>query len=230
VSRIALLAGVALLAAAAAPADARKATTRPVGSKPLTDRAAAKRVDRSRWEPRPANRDENRRVPTRRELRRFYARSDMEYKRRVTGRFRGTTDEILQWVAHKHGIATDVVRAVAVQESWWRMSAIGDGGDSFGIMQMRRPYHCCLPLMRRSTAFNADYWGAIVRAYYDGKMTWLNDVERGRDYAAGDLWGSVGAWFAGRWWTDGAARYVEEVRRHRRQRTWRSADFRGGDG
>jgi membrane-bound lytic murein transglycosylase MltF len=64
----------------------------------------------------------------------------MEYKRRVTGRFRGTTDEILQWVAHKHGIAEDVVRAVAVQESWWRMSAVGDGGDSFGIMQMRRPY------------------------------------------------------------------------------------------
>ena len=228
-TRLALIVAAASLLAAPAGA-AGDATTRPVGSKPLRDGVAAKRVDRSKWEPRPSNRAENRRIPTRRELRRFRRRSDMEYKRRVTGRFRGTTDEILQWVAHKHGIEEDVVRAVAVQESWWRMSAVGDGGDSFGIMQMRRPYHCCLPLMKRSTAFNADYWGAIIRAYYDGRMTWLNDVERGRDYAAGDLWGSIGAWFAGRWWTDGAARYVEEVRRHVRERTWRTRDFRAGDG
>ena len=223
--RLALAAAVTLLLPAPAAADA-KAKTRPVGAKPLPDRVAAKRVDRSRWEPRPSNRDENRRVPTRRELRRFHRRSDMEYRRRVTGRFRGTTDEILQWVAHKHGIDEDVVRAVAVQESWWRMSAVGDDGDSFGIMQMRRPYHCCLPLMRRSTAFNADYWGAIIRAYYDGRMTWLNDVERGRDYAPGDLWGSVGAWFAGRWRTAPAERYIADVRRIRRERTWRRSFFR----
>jgi hypothetical protein len=72
-----------------------KATTRPVGSPALSDRDAARRVCRSAWEPRPDNADENRRVPTRAELRRFRHRSEMPYKDRVTGRFRGTTDEII---------------------------------------------------------------------------------------------------------------------------------------
>ena len=80
----------------------------------------------------------------------------------MSGRFRGTTDEIIQWAAHKHGIAENVVRAVAVKESWWRMSTVGDNGDSFGLMQVRRPYHCCPFLARGSTAFNVDYWGAII--------------------------------------------------------------------
>ena len=40
-------------------------------------------------------------------------------------------------------------------------------------------------------------------------MGWLNSVERGREYRAGDLWGSVGAWYAGRWWTDPAKQYID---------------------
>ena len=74
------------------------------------------------------------------------------------------------------------MRAVAVIESYWRMSTVGDNGDSFGLFQIRRPYHCCPAYARGSTAFNADYYGAIIRAYYDGKMPWLNDVERGETY------------------------------------------------
>ena len=130
--------GVLLLLALGLPAavSAAPATTRPVGSPPLSDRTAAAR-----------------------ELRFFRRHSDMTYKRRVSGRFRGTTDEIIQWASHKHGIAEDVVRAVAVKESWWRMSTVGDDGDSFGLMQVRRPYHGCPFLARGSTAFNADYWG-----------------------------------------------------------------------
>jgi hypothetical protein len=209
-----------------AAATAAPARTRPVGSEALSDRAAAARVDRSRWEPRPANRDENRRMPTRGELRYFRRHSDMPYKRRVTGHFRGTTDEILQWAAHKHGIAVNVVRAVAVQESWWRMSAVGDDGDSFGLMQVRRPYHCCPFLAQRSTAFNVDYWGAIIRSYYDGQARWLNTVERGERYRAGDLWGSVGVWVSGRWRTQQSLEYIRAVRRHRRERTWRQGYFR----
>ena len=225
-----VLIGVCLMFMLGLPAAAMAAParTRPVGSEPLSDRAAAALVDRSRWEPRPANRNENRRMPTRGELRYFRRHSDMPYKRRVTGHFRGTTDEILQWAAHKHGIAEDVVRAVAVQESWWRMSAIGDDGDSFGIMQVRRPYHCCPFLARGSTAFNVDYWGAIIRSYYDGRATWLNTVERGERYHAGDLWGSVGVWVSGRWRTEASLEYIRAVRSHRRARTWRREYFRGG--
>jgi hypothetical protein len=203
-----------------------RAVTRPVGSRPLPDRLAARLVRHSTWEPKPSNRDENRRVPTRAEIADFYRRSDMTYKRRVAGRFRGTTDEILQWAAHKHGLNENLVRAVAVKESWWRMSTVGDNGDSFGIFQIRRPYHCCVPLARGSTAFNADYWGAIIRSYFDGRETWLNTVERGRRYRAGDIWGSIGAWFAGRWHTPGADGYIRDVRRIMREHTWRTHGFR----
>ena len=80
------------------------AKTRPVGSPPLSDARAARRVKRARREPRPENAAANSRTPTRAEIAYFYAHSDMTYKRRVTGRFRGTTDEILQWAAHKHGV------------------------------------------------------------------------------------------------------------------------------
>ncbi len=82
-----------------------------------------------------------------------------------------------------------MLRSVAVHESWWEMDTLGDNGDSFGIFQVRRPYHCCLPFMRDSTAFNADYYGGIMRAYYDGKMDWLNNPDvrpdNGRKYKAG---------------------------------------------
>jgi hypothetical protein len=228
VVRLLLLCVAALGLVAAAPADARtkKAKTRPVGSKPLPDRKAAKRVRRTGYEPRPGNREENRRIPTRQELRFFRRNSDMTYKRRVTGRFRGTTDEIIQWAAHKHGIGEDLFRAVAVRESWWRMSVVGDNGDSFGLMQIRRPYHCCPRLARRSTAFNVDYYGAIIRSYFDGRETWLNTVERGQDYRAGDLWGAVGAWFSGRWHTPPAEGYIAEVKQIRQERTWRKKLFR----
>jgi hypothetical protein len=235
--RRALIAVTALVGvmggASVTPADARppchrvgKAKTRPVGSRPLSARCAAKRVRRSRWEPRAENRAANRRIPSRRELRYFRRHSDMTYRRRVSGRFRGTTDEIIQWAAHRHGINEDVMRAVGVQESWWRMSTIGDSGDSFGLFQIRRPYHCCPHLARYSTPFNADYYGAIIRAYFDGRERWLNDVEHGKRYKPGDLWGSVGAWFSGRWHTPAAEGYITKVRQTLRERTWRRRVFR----
>jgi hypothetical protein len=149
----------------------------------------------------------------------------MPNRRRVTGNFRGTTDEVIQWAAHKWGFHPDLLRAVATVESWWRMSTVGDGGDSFGLFQMRRPYRCCLPLMARSSAFNADYYGGILRSYYDGRETWLNTVQRGRDYRAGDLWGSVGAWFSGRSHWGGADAYAATVRQRLRERVWRAGWF-----
>jgi hypothetical protein len=220
--------GVFLLLVLVFPAavGAAPARTRPVGSPPLSDKAAAARVDRSAFEPRPSNRAENRRIPTRRELRYFRRNSNMTYKRRVTGHFRGTTDEIIQWAAHKHGIAEDVIRAAAVLESYWRMSTLGDDGDSFGLMQVRRPYHCCPFLARNSTAFNVDYYAAIMRSFYDGNEKWLNTVERGERYRAGDLWGGVGVWFSGRWRTEPSLEYIRRVRGFRRERTWRKPFFR----
>jgi hypothetical protein len=212
--------------AATARADTRAARSQPVA---LGDTAAAEMVDRSRWEPRPVNREANRHTPSRRTLRRFRRWSELPraYRRAVTGDFTGTTDEILQWAARKWGFAPDIFRGVATIESWWKMTAIGDDGQSFGIMQVKRGPHCCFPATRRSTAFNVDYYGAWLRAVYDGRFRWLNTVERGERYRRGDLWGSVGVWYSGRW-RHGTGDYITRVKRMIRQRVWRRDGFRRG--
>jgi hypothetical protein len=211
-------------AAAAASAETRAARSTPVA---LGDIQAAELVDTSRWEPRPANREANRRRPSKDTLRRFRHSTHLPraYKRRVTGGYTGTTDEIIQWAARKWGFSPDIFRAVGVVESWWKMSAIGDDGRSFGIMQVKRGPHCCFPATRRSTAFNLDYYGAWLRAVYDGRFRWLNDVERGERYRRGDLWGSVGVWYSGRW-RYGTGEYIRRVKETIRQRVWRRDGFR----
>jgi hypothetical protein len=195
------------------------------GTDPLRDAVAAGRVNQTSWEPRGENAQENRRRPDDGQLRDFRHRSYMVNRHEVTGRYRGTTDEILQWAARKWGFDPDLFRAVAYVESSWKMSTVGDGGLSFGLFQMKKTYHCCLPLSSKYSAFNADYYGAILRAYYDGRETWLNDVERGARYHAGDLWGSVGSWFAGRWRTAPALDYIGKVQRALRDEPWREPWF-----
>jgi hypothetical protein len=210
--------------AAAARSETRAARSLPVA---IGDEAAAALVARSGWEPRPQNRDENHRRPSADTLRRFRHASELPraYKRRVSGDYTGTTDEIIQWGARKWGFAPDVLRAVAVVESWWRMSAIGDGGESYGLMQVKRGPHCCFPATRRSTPFNVDYYGAWLRAAYDGRFRWLNNVARGERYTRGDLWRSVGLWYSGRW-RYGTGDYISRVKEALRQRKWRRAGFR----
>jgi hypothetical protein len=213
--------------ASCAAALGRCQVARPrVGIPPLSDPAAAQIVHRSRWEPRPDNAAANQRVPSASDLAYFGAHSKMPYKDRVTGGFTGTTDEIIQWAAYKHGLDSNLLRAVAAIESWWHMSMNGDNGDSFGLFQIRRPYHCCDFLAANDTAFNADYYGAIIRAYYDGRQRWLNTVSgNGARYRAGDLWGSVGAWFSGRWHDAGAESYIAKVKQYLRERVWRQPNF-----
>jgi hypothetical protein len=200
---------------------------------PLSDARAAALVHRSSWEPRTDNGATRYRMPTRAHLRLFWAQSTMPYARYVTGHFTGTTDEIIQWAAYKWGFAPDLLRAVASVESWWRMSTNGDSGDSFGLFQVRRPYHCqgvVCDWFRDDAAFNADYYGAILRSYYDGVETWLNTVSgNGAPYRAGDLWGSVGAWFSGRWRDPGALQYIAHVQTNLAQRIWRTPEFAGGN-
>ncbi len=227
--RIAILGTVlALMAVGAAPASAASlgsVTVKDPGFDPLRDGEAAARVKQTNWEPRRGNARENQRRPSDDQLEDFRRRSEMVNRRHVTGRYRGTTDEILQWAARKWGFDPNLFRAVAAVESYWKMSAVGDGGLSFGIFQMKRTYHCCLPLSSKYTAFNADYYGAILRAYYDGRQTWLNDVERGERYRAGDVWGSVGSWYAGRWRTAEALDYIRRVQQTLRAEPWNDRWF-----
>jgi autotransporter family porin len=209
-----------------------KATLRPVGSGPLGDAEAASRV-RPRGERRPGNSTENQTTPTRSELERFYAADSWGncnwLRSRVTGNFTGTTDEVIQWAAHKWGLNEDVVRAVAVKESNWNQGFHGDigNGDSYGLMQVKSSVsRGTYPLSRRSTAFNVDYYGASQRYYLNGCADWMDDQRgNGRSYSSGDQWGSVGAWFSGRWYDYRAEDYIAAIKRELSSRKWENAGF-----
>ncbi len=167
----------------------------------------------------------------------------------ITGNFTGTTEEIMQWVACKWGIDEDVVRAQIAKESWWHMDAYGDltsnqsdcpprfqtgtGScpESIGLGQIRYRFH--EPAFANdnaidSSAYNLDYTYARWRACFEGYETWFNQFERGSEYAAGDMWGCVGAWFAGRWHTPPANTYIVAVQDFLAQQIWETAAFQGG--
>jgi hypothetical protein len=164
----------------------------------LNDWEAADRVDRHGWEPRWRNWDQNNRTPADWELHEFFATTKYwgscgEWlKERITGNFTGTTDEIIQWGAYKWGIDPDIVRAVAVKESYWNQDGEGDWDEwgnsrSHSLIQIRDDVNpATYPLSRESTAFALDYYGATLRFYYDGCADWL-----GWGYGAGDIWGAV---------------------------------------
>ncbi|HEY2689192.1 MAG TPA: hypothetical protein VGJ50_12180 [Streptosporangiaceae bacterium] len=167
---------------------------------------------------------------------------------RIDGDFTGTTSEILRWAACKWGINAGIVFAQAAVESWWNQTTLGDwdsdasacppghglGADgkpgqcpqSYGILQNRYPFEqASWPGIGSSTAMNADTAYAIWRSCYDGYETWLNNVPHGTPYAAGDAWGCVGRWFAGRWHTAAADQYVAKVRQYLSERIWTTPDF-----
>lgn len=219
--------------------------TLPPGSALPGDEECAARVRRHPWEPRPENYQANHTIPSEVNIPEWggvNAAANAAIRPRVTGNFTGTTDEILQWAACKWGFDEDTVRAQAVKESDWRQAATGDWeeGDcpdkdpglcphSFGLLQVRwnadRGSRGTFPLARDGTAFAVDYALAAWRSCYEGYDIWLNDLERGRPYVAGDEWGCVGRWYAGRWYAHGADEYIDAVRRHRAALTWRTAGF-----
>ena len=84
-------------------------------------------MNHTNWEPRRGNAQENQRRPSDDQLAEFRRRSEMVNRRYVTGRYRGTTDEILQWAARKWGFDPDLFRAVAAVESYWNMSRWATG-------------------------------------------------------------------------------------------------------
>ncbi len=102
----------------------------------------------------------------------------------------------------------------------------GQCPESFGILQNRYPYeHSGWPGIATSTAMNADLAYGIFRACFEGYEGWLNTVEQGQHYAAGDAWGCIGRWFAGRWHTQLANDYTARVKDYLSQRIWETANF-----
>jgi len=224
-----LLAGCSTGLAKATPTPGgARATLLQVSADLPSDQEAAARVRRSSWEPRPGNAAANRTVPTADQLasyRRSYVSDGgsprfEQLKARVTGSFRGTTDEVIQWAAWKWGLPEDVIRAEAVDESRWDMGTVGDRGQSFGLMQIKGVAQPgTYPLSRTSTAFNLDHYGFVIRSYFEGVHPWL------RDARSGDFWGAIGAWWSGSYRDPGAEAYIERVQGFLADRDWERPGF-----
>lgn len=144
---------------------------------------------------------------------------------RIDGRFTGTTEEIIRWGACKWGFDEDIIRAIAVNESWWMQSTQGnyEGGSptAFGLLQVKVTVHeNTWPWALESTAFNIDYALAWRRSCYEGYFShWIPT------HAAGDEWGCVGLWNSGEWGNAMSSQYIGEVQSHLSARTWLHADF-----
>ena len=104
------------------------------------------------------------------------------------------------------------------------------GPASFGLMQVK---WCAMkdpsaagydgwPWTERSTSYNLDLYGAILRGCIEGWDSWL-----GNGYHAGDLWGCIGRWFAGQWYSASAQRYINLVKANLVKKPWRSWPDRG---
>jgi len=194
-------------------------------------------VPRSGWEPRPENNAMNHSTPSGLHLPNWpdywNPVMNVDFVPRIDGDYTGTTDEIFMWGACKWGFDVDLVRAMAVAESDWRQSQLGDYVDdadlcvggystpcptSFGILQIRHTFRPgSYPYSELYTAFNVDYSLAVLRGCYEGWITYL-----GNGYGAGDLWGCVGWHYSGEWKDDHAAEYVERVKSALQAKPWRS--------
>jgi len=201
----------------------------PPGSALPSEAACAARLHRSPWEPRSDNYKANHTVPAV-NLGTFTAFNGAwraNYQSRVTGNFTGTTDEIIQWAACKWGWSDELIRAEAVVESTWRQSTVGDGGTSYGLMQIRYLYHprvnggckdCAgssWPNSANSTAFNVDLFGAEMRGCYDGMEPYLGNTR-------GDEWGCIGSWFSGAWRSSSSLGYISKVQASLNNKAWLS--------
>ncbi len=221
------------------------------------DAAAAAAVHQSGWEPRPGNKRYNETVPVNLKLRRQSIHSgayDPRWNKyilgRITGNFRGTTDEIFQWAAAKWGLPDNLLRTMAYMESSWRQSNYGDFVNdraecppghrtlpcpvTFGIMGTKSTsWPGIFPWNRDSTAAAVDVLGGWLRGCYEGWVWWLRDHgNRSRGvYHAGDIWGCVGAWNSGNWYDGsvsdphGGANYIHRAQHWYTVEPWLSKGF-----
>jgi len=171
-----------------------------------------------------------------------------DYNSRVTGNFTGTTDQIFQWAACKWGWSDEMIRAEAVDESGWVQSVGGDReprsnghcpydvtGDpcatSYGILQTKWYFHppgfasdspqSSYPWIRNATAFQVDYFGAMMRGCYDGLSTYLGNTR-------GNAWGCIGSWFSGDWLSPDANAYISRIQNNFNNKVWLSWPDKSG--
>lgn len=229
-------------------------TTLPPGASLPSEGECAARIHHSSWEPRPDNTTANHSVPTAQQIAQLTPWDESigvdpkadALRKQITGNFTGTTDEILQWVACKWGIDENIVRAEAIVESYWHQSQLGDYTSnrnlcppgtwdgkgcyqSYGILQLKYYYfQSAWPMSREDTAFNAEYVYGVIRTCYEGWTSYLNNLTPLAGYPryhAGDIWGCLGRWYSGGWYSQGAINYINEVKSVLAQNEWLKPGF-----
>ncbi len=164
-----------------------------------------------------------------------------------------STDDLIQWAAHKWGIPENWLRAEYVLESqwssWWRgdetavskqqyakyplLARIRGSHNvyqSLGITQERWDPKGDFgagtePLRWRSTSFNIDYQAAMVRFYYDNPAN-ARAAWGDHSYAPCHAWESIGAWFSSYPFNNsGSQQYVNIVKHNLATDAWRESSF-----
>lgn len=261
--RLAFTIGLVLSLMIICTASARPQTTwAPIGRKPLSNRSAAARVTRMP-ELRPENAPTNNYYVTKSNLHYFRTvrneagQTSIEFNHwnaYVDGRStlrHPSTDDLIQWAAHKWGIPEDWLRAQVALEANWQMDLGGDLTkvsdqwykmyppishstlgpnlvyESTGISQVLWVPDNFIGLgtrylRYRSTAFQLDYMSAAIRFYYDGACQWC-----GPRYRKGNKWLSIAAWNSPYPWNNDKQRwYAREVRMRLAERVWEQPWFK----
>ena len=164
-----------------------------------------------------------------------------------------STDDLIQWAAHKWGIPEDWLRAEYAVESYWNSFQLGDDTavssawyaeypsqaripnssnvyQSMGIAQVRWAPDGSLgdgtePLRWESTAFNIDDQAATLRFYYDDPSG-VRSTWGDTSYVPCQQWNSLGGWYSPYPWNNaGQASYIAKVQSYLNQQIWTMSSF-----
>jgi hypothetical protein len=127
-------------------------------------------------------------------------------------------------------------RSQCVQGSFtalWNFGCLNCCYQSWGILQTKVYYEWgTWPMIKDSTAFNADYRGADQRACMNGDYAgyFASAAQQPNTYAAdiaaGNigriLWGCIGMHFSGGWYNPHSLGYINEVRSYFAAQPWRA--------
>ena len=164
-----------------------------------------------------------------------------------------STDDLIQWAAHKWGIPEDWLRAEYALESAWNSFMLGNEAtvsstwyseypsqaripgssnvyQSMGITQIEWAPDGSLgagtePLRWESTAFNIDFQAATVRFFYDNPSG-ARSLWGDASYVPCQQWNSIGGWFSPYPWNNaGQASYIATVQNYLNEQIWATPSF-----
>jgi len=87
---------------------------------------------------------------------------------------------MLDDAAKKYGIPPDILKGIAWQESKWNPKAVGDGGQSHGMMQIYKTAHPDYDIARgqRDPSYNIEYGAKFLSGLHKKTGNWNTAVAR----------------------------------------------------